>query len=478
MPTTPETIDVEITPKGDRPVLHFSQYDKGRPFICNLLWEGEAYEPNDITIELHVRKVDGNIVSIASDSVTANAVTFKSTEQMCACFGKNIGELVLIDGDDNIIASKDIDIMVQRDVFQGGVDSASEIANLTTQIEEITQEVIGENYYTKDEVDALDTAIVNSIPTKTSDLTNDSGYITSNDLPDMSQYYNKGEVDDIAGDILAAIPTKTSDLLNDSGFTTIDDNATVNNKTWSSNKINEEIINILPTGTATGLIASFNTSLALPLINSDFEFDADANGVSVINVIHGGSNCVDESTLTNGFIANDGSIADNPAYRCTDFIELPDNASNVVERLKTSLSSARLYRVAFYDSNKAFIEFGYSQTLEYADFSISVPISSGAKYFRANVGLGREVWYIGINVNTSNISLGSTYYNGGKLTIDKEGHRSVIADGVTVDLPSGSPITALVGANNVYCDTGNTTVKYKQTIDEAIASLQALILSI
>jgi len=48
-----------------------------------------------------------------------------------------------------------------------------------------------------------DLANTPSIPTKTSDLTNDSGFITASDIP--------------------AIPTKTSDLTNDSGFITASD---------------------------------------------------------------------------------------------------------------------------------------------------------------------------------------------------------------------------------------------------------------
>lgn len=45
-----------------------------------------------------------------------------------------------------------------------------------------------------------------AIPTKTSDLTNDSGFITANDIPEAQE-----------------VPTKTSDLTNDSGFITASD---------------------------------------------------------------------------------------------------------------------------------------------------------------------------------------------------------------------------------------------------------------
>ena len=168
--------------------------------------------------------------------------------------------------------------------------------------------------------------------------------------------------------------------------------------------------------TASGAIANFNTKLAMPLKLLEIDVNATQeagtptpqspkaiSGVSEVNFIHCGVNCVEGTTLTNGFIANNGTITENSTYRSTDFIELPDNALNVVERFKTLQSNARLYRMAFYDSNKAFIKLSYDETLAYADFSISVPIPNGAKYFRACVGSSINLWYLGINGNTYNI---------------------------------------------------------------------------
>ena len=66
------------------------------------------------------------------------------------------------------------------------------------------------------------------IPTKTSDLTNDSGFIT-NSVSNLANYYKKsetytqGEVNSLLSAI--TIPTKTSDLTNDSGFITSADYA-------------------------------------------------------------------------------------------------------------------------------------------------------------------------------------------------------------------------------------------------------------
>ena len=99
-----------------------------------------------------------------------------------------------------------------------------------------------ESYYTKDEVDSLINGVIEDIPTKTSELTNDSGFITSSQI-DLSDYYTKEETNDkldekadlaslvdyqpISGmnvyALNADIPTKTSELTNDSNFVTSSD---------------------------------------------------------------------------------------------------------------------------------------------------------------------------------------------------------------------------------------------------------------
>lgn len=86
--------------------------------------------------------------------------------------------------------------------------------------------------YTADEVGALPDTTV--IPTKTSELTNDSGFIT--DAPVKSVNNKIGSVMLNADDVGALpsdtkIPTKTSDLQNDSGFITEVPVKSVNNKT-------------------------------------------------------------------------------------------------------------------------------------------------------------------------------------------------------------------------------------------------------
>lgn len=97
--------------------------------------------------------------------------------------------------------------------------------------------------------DKPDVALKSDVPTKTSELENDSGYVTEDrlgdyvkfdDLPDLSGYAGEGYVDEkVAQEAkarqeadqklsdridekapLSAVPAKTSDLVNDSGFLT------------------------------------------------------------------------------------------------------------------------------------------------------------------------------------------------------------------------------------------------------------------
>lgn len=75
---------------------------------------------------------------------------------------------------------------------------------------------LAEVSYTGDYGDLVNTP---AIPSKTSDLTNDSGFITSADIPPIPSK-TSDLVNDSGFITSASLPTKTSDLTNDSGFIT------------------------------------------------------------------------------------------------------------------------------------------------------------------------------------------------------------------------------------------------------------------
>ena len=178
-----ENVNVCITPKGDKPILHFSQFDNKNVFTVTVLADdGEsAAVLTGLDIEFRLRKTDSHVVTIEPESVADNVITFKTTEQMCACCGQNIASVVLMK-DDMVISTLGILVDIQRDILSGGLTSESDIRNLTTQIEQIVPEVVGDDYYTKTEVDNL----IDSIPTF--DPTN---------YYDKSDVYNKTETDNL-----------------------------------------------------------------------------------------------------------------------------------------------------------------------------------------------------------------------------------------------------------------------------------------
>ena len=163
---------VDLIPNGELSVCNVSQFDNGRVLPFEILENKEAYNiPNDIRVELHCRKPDGNIVTLPSDSITDNIVTFLSTTQLTACYGKNICEIALYGPDDYLIGSGNFILEVEKSPTLGGINSTSAIHDLEDQIRDIAEDVIPEilpdyleDYYTKSEVDTL---IDNMFPTLT-----------------------------------------------------------------------------------------------------------------------------------------------------------------------------------------------------------------------------------------------------------------------------------------------------------------------
>lgn len=170
-----EVITLNLIPSGDVPVIHAAQYDKNRPLNFALKLGDDDFNPSGYDLELQIRKVDNNIVTVAPSAVNNNVVTFLSTEQMTACSGTNLGE-IQITKDDLDIATLHFYLVVQRDVLAGGMTSASDIHNLEEQIEELLPEALGNQYYTKDQTNTLL-----------------DGKADVSDIPDISDYYTKSE---------------------------------------------------------------------------------------------------------------------------------------------------------------------------------------------------------------------------------------------------------------------------------------------
>ena len=268
--------------------------------------------------------------------------------------------------------------------------------------------------------------------------------------------------------------TNVETMVDDKVGDLIDDTQTQNNKTWSSQKISDEIFNILPTGTASGAIANFKTSLALPL---EIESEFGADGIDTINLVKRGGNFFNVSTYTAiaPFIDISGLRLGSTYTICaknTTNIRLYKIAvgacSSAVWNGSTPAGSSFTVTQEMLDTGRLYIinmSYAGASVSEVQDAKISLNYGNDSTYHEYTTPI------------TTLINLGDTYYNGGKVTIDKDGHRTLTADGQTVTLPNGEPISALVGTNNVYADTGDCAVTYKKSIEDAIASLQALILN-
>lgn len=460
-----QIINISLIPSDNKPVINVSQFDNiSRVLRFNVFDDVEMEVPhvfdNTETVLLNIRKNDNNIVVITgvivsdidpeTQEVTGQYITFELTEQACACVGSNYGEVSITRGSDEVIGSCNFKLIVERSPLTGGVSSQTAIDNLTTQVEEITEQVIGENYYDKEEINGLIDGVEESIPTKTSQLDNDSGFITASDIP--------------------TIPTKTSQLTNDSGFTTIDDSVTVSDKTWSSDKICEEIINILPVVTVSGNIANFETDLLLTLKSAVVNIPVDLNGIDKINIYQFGKNWFDITTETSGYyLSNTGEIFSSSAWCCSDFIPIKANETYT---FYTGTASGASPCHCFYDIDKNFIS-----SIPTANLSLTFTVPDNACFVRLSYRASSE--NVQLELGSSASSFESYINNFYSVTFNES-----IEDGAEIDLLTGEVkintqpptydnitplnINTFKGDNNIYSDIGEISVSYKDTIQHYI----------
>ena len=153
-----ESFFLNLVPGGSTPACHVSQYDKGRTIRANLIKGSTAYSiKNGDVFTLNIKKPDGNIVTATVEATEGNTyIDFSTTEQMCAVKGNNICEFS-IENDADLIGTANFLMIIEASPLEGGIESKSEIENLTTQIEDIVEdvvpEVLGDDYYNKEQSD-------------------------------------------------------------------------------------------------------------------------------------------------------------------------------------------------------------------------------------------------------------------------------------------------------------------------------------
>ena len=438
-----EVIKLNLIPKGEMPVFHASQFDTGRLITCELYRGEDAYSvPEGYTVELHCRKVDNNIVTMASTLINDNVVTFTSTEQLTACNGNNLCEVAILD-EGYRIGTLNFILEVEIDPLKGGITSTSEIHNLETQIEEITTEIVGENYYNKTEVDdLLDTKAdadsvytigeVNSllsgkanaadVYTKEQVDTALAGKADVSDLPDMDLYYTKTATDTL-------LATKAEATTTAAALATKADKS----DTYTKEQVDTLIDNIFPTLTASGPIAIFTTALTKPLISV-----TAAAGATTVTAC--GVNLFDGSKVTTTHPSNWGVTFENNnltiEHKTAYSTGFPSIDFNLFGTFTISFTATQNYKCSLYENDS------YKQLL-----------NSGTQ-FTTTRGNTYSIIF-GANDNTTNVFSNVQIETGNTAS---EYHAYT---GNTVPVEDATTLTTQTGVNNVYADSGDVTVQYK-----------------
>lgn len=136
-----EVFNLNIRPGKTCPVIHCSQFDKGRTFRANLHDGSEVFTLTGAeTLSVIEKKSDGNMITIGVTNTSDSYVEFATTEQMTALAGPQICELRIVEGD-TLIGSANF-ILDCEESPDTGIESESEIHNLETQIQDINEQIV------------------------------------------------------------------------------------------------------------------------------------------------------------------------------------------------------------------------------------------------------------------------------------------------------------------------------------------------
>lgn len=220
---------------------------------------------------------DGNLILTMQDGSTINVgqvVDTHGNNYTLASNGaeKNIIEVITVNGTTLPVTDKTVNVVVPtgamaskdnvskddlaealKTEIEGKLDAAkvtgdmithnaSEFALAEHNHENIDAKTLAgrEPSYYIDYQNFINVPDIPDVPTKTSDITNDSGFITIEDVPKVVVPTKTSELVNDSGFVVGdSIPTKTSELTNDSGFITVADIPDVEVPTKTSELIND-----------------------------------------------------------------------------------------------------------------------------------------------------------------------------------------------------------------------------------------------
>ena len=140
-----QIVYIDLIPQDEKPIVKISQYDNDRLVRFMLLENKEEYTlSGNESIDVNIKKPDGNIVVITPEITANNYVDVLFTEQASACYGESIGELSIKENS-TIIGTCNFIMDVEKSPTCGGIESDSAIANLKTQVDAITMEYLINN---------------------------------------------------------------------------------------------------------------------------------------------------------------------------------------------------------------------------------------------------------------------------------------------------------------------------------------------
>lgn len=495
-----EVIKLNLIPSGEMPTYHCSQFDNGRLILIDLFNGEDEYSlPAGYTAELHTRKMDNNIVTLATTSVSSNHLTFTSTEQLTACAGNNLSEVSIKDASDYVVGTINFWLYVEKDPLAGGLTSTSAIHDLTDQIEEITTEIVGENYYNKTETDDLldlkadksttytktevntllnSKADASSVYTKSETNTLLSAKADADDVYTKSQVetklsakadtdsvytksetdtllsakadangvYSKVEVDAMVDDLEDAIDLKADAATT---YTKTEVNTALalkanaadvytKEQTYSQAQVDALIDNIFPTLSASGAIATFTTALTKPLVS----VTADAGATTITRC---GVNLFDVSNINDTHGSNTLSISGN------EITITWVNGATIFNTKNKQIFKAGTYVIKGFGTNTNKVRCFF--------YKASDNTSLGNVFLNAGTAKTlSEPFYIEIGgqydepdtaVFTLQLELGSTATAYHPYT------------GNTVPVSDATTLVTESGVNNVFADSGDVTVQYK-----------------
>ena len=483
-----ETIELNLIPSGTVQVIHAAQYDKERPLIFKLMLGDDDFNPSGYDLELQVRKVDNNIVTVSDCTVSGNIVTFLTSEQMTACSGTNLGE-IQISKDDMSIATLHFYLVVQRDVLVGGITSQSDIHNLEEQIEELLPSALGNEYYTKTQTDTL----LNS----------------KADTSSLAAVATSGNYNDLSNKPTIPAAQVNSDWNAESGVAMILNKPTIPaaqvQSDWDqadNTKVdyikNKPTIPTIETATIQNVpIATFTDGADnVPVKSLKVDIDANLSGVSSVNVVNISGNVTNLASYIRGIYRGNygfvdlGSLTwqyDSSVPRfLTDGLQsvIKAGVSGVIPNMLTPIFTATEigniynpnYNMSISVSGGSVISvrdttysdataFKNAMNGVYLIYELATPTTPTI----TQAQLTAICTSFGVNGTTYPISLGETLTQGGVLDVTTG--LLTRTDETTSQL-TPTQVKTLLGNNNIFADSGNVNeVVYFKTGCESIARL-------